>query len=168
MLSHRNFVSNSEVLRDVWKFSENDVLLHMLPIYHTHGLFVACNLLAIVGGSIIFLEKFDVKEALFWWKMQHLWWGYLLLYQVTAWWVKYWCNTTHSTIHIWLMPLLSETHIEFERRTVRKFREIWNDRDQYEYVKSIWWREKSWNSSILCLEKIRVVNKEGHLVEHGK
>ena len=68
MLSHRNLVSNSEVLRDVWKFSENDVLLHMLPIYHTHGLFVACNLLAIVGGSMIFLEKFDAEKALLWMK----------------------------------------------------------------------------------------------------
>ena len=65
MLSHRNLVSNSEVLRDFWKFTESDVLLHMLPIYHTHSLFVACNLLAIVGGSMIFLEKFDAKKAMF-------------------------------------------------------------------------------------------------------
>ena len=36
MLSHRNLVSNSAVLRDFWKFTESDVLLHMLPIYHTH------------------------------------------------------------------------------------------------------------------------------------
>ena len=64
-----NLVSNSEVLRDFWKFTESDVLLHMLPIYHTHGLFVACNLLAIVSGSMIFLEKFDVKEAMFWMKV---------------------------------------------------------------------------------------------------
>ena len=68
MLSHRNLVSNSEVLRKFWKFTENDVLLHMLPIYHTHGLFVACNLLAIVGGSMIFLEKFDAEKALLWMK----------------------------------------------------------------------------------------------------
>ena len=65
MLSHRNLVSNSEVLRKFWKFTENDVLLHMLPIYHTHGLFVACNLLAIVGGSMIFLEKFDAEKMLY-------------------------------------------------------------------------------------------------------
>ena len=68
MLSHRNLVSNSEVLRNFWKFTENDVLLHMLPVYHTHGLFVACNLLAIVGGSMIFLEKFDAEKALLWMK----------------------------------------------------------------------------------------------------
>ena len=45
-LCHRNLHSNTEVLRDFWQFKEDDVLLHMLPIYHTHGLFVACNLLA--------------------------------------------------------------------------------------------------------------------------
>ena len=62
MLSHRNLVSNSEVLRNFWQFTENDVLLHMLPIYHTHGLFVACNLLAIVGGSMIFWKNLMLKS----------------------------------------------------------------------------------------------------------
>ena len=45
-LCHRNLLSNAEVLRDYWRFTADDVLLHMLPIYHTHGLFVASNLLA--------------------------------------------------------------------------------------------------------------------------
>ena len=63
-LCHRNLHSNTEVLRDFWQFKEDDVLLHMLPIYHTHGLFVACNLLAMVGGSMIFLPKFDADKAL--------------------------------------------------------------------------------------------------------
>ena len=63
-LCHRNLHSNTEVLRDFWQFKEDDVLLHMLPIYHTHGLFVACNLLAMVGGSMIFLPKFNADKAL--------------------------------------------------------------------------------------------------------
>ena len=66
MLTHKNLSSNAQVLKDAWKFSEDDVLLHMLPIYHTHGLFVACNLLSLVGGSMIFLEKFDASEAIKW------------------------------------------------------------------------------------------------------
>jgi len=45
-LTHENLVSNTLVLKDYWQFKKNDVLLHMLPIYHTHGLFVACNLLS--------------------------------------------------------------------------------------------------------------------------
>ena len=63
-LCHRNLVSNTLILRDFWQFTEQDVLLHMLPIYHTHGLFVACNLLAFVGGSMIFLPRFDSEHAI--------------------------------------------------------------------------------------------------------
>ena len=43
ILSHQNLLSNTKVLKDYWKFTKEDVLLHMLPIYHTHGLFVASN-----------------------------------------------------------------------------------------------------------------------------
>ena len=64
-LTHQNLTSNCEVLETSWEFSKNDVLLHMLPTYHTHGLLVACNLLAMVG-SMIFLPKFDVENALKW------------------------------------------------------------------------------------------------------
>ncbi len=65
-LTHHNLSSNCEILKNSWEFSKNDVLLHMLPTYHTHGLLVACNLLAMVGGSMIFLPKFDVEDALSW------------------------------------------------------------------------------------------------------
>ena len=65
-LTHQNLTSNCEILKKSWEFSNNDVLLHMLPTYHTHGLLVACNLLAMVGGSMIFLPKFNVENALEW------------------------------------------------------------------------------------------------------
>ena len=66
MLCHRNLLSNTQVLEQTWQFTSEDTLLHMLPIYHTHGLFVACNLLAMVGGSMIFLTHFDAERALYW------------------------------------------------------------------------------------------------------
>lgn len=59
MLSHDNLLSNSEMLRDYWRFTEDDVLLHALPIYHTHGLFVATNISLLAGASLIFFAKFD-------------------------------------------------------------------------------------------------------------
>jgi malonyl-CoA/methylmalonyl-CoA synthetase len=68
MLSHKNLVSNTNVLKEAWQYSSDDTLLHMLPIYHTHGLFVAFNLLAFVNGSIIFLPKFSTQDALKWMK----------------------------------------------------------------------------------------------------
>lgn len=59
MLTHENLLSNAIVLRDTWRFTANDVLLHALPIFHTHGLFVACNVILLAGASMIYLAKFD-------------------------------------------------------------------------------------------------------------
>ncbi|HWF64809.1 MAG TPA: malonyl-CoA synthase [Rhizomicrobium sp.] len=59
MLSHGNLRSNAVALKDLWQFSDKDVLLHVLPIFHTHGLFVAINVALAASSSIIFLPKFD-------------------------------------------------------------------------------------------------------------
>ncbi len=62
MLTHRNLSSNARVLVDFWRFTRSDVLLHALPIYHTHGLFTAINTLLLAGGSMLFLPRFDLDE----------------------------------------------------------------------------------------------------------
>ncbi len=59
MLSHDNLASNSLTLVDYWRFTRDDVLIHALPIYHTHGLFVASNVTLFARASMIFLPKFD-------------------------------------------------------------------------------------------------------------
>ena len=59
MLSHDNLASNSLTLIDYWGFTDEDVLIHALPIYHTHGLFVASNVTLFARASMIFLPKFD-------------------------------------------------------------------------------------------------------------
>ncbi len=64
MLSHDNLLSNALTLVDYWRFSADDVLLHALPIFHTHGLFVATNIIMICGGSMIFLPRFDVDALI--------------------------------------------------------------------------------------------------------
>ena len=64
MLSHKNLASNSESLRDLWRFTADDVLIHALPIFHTHGLFVATNVSLLAGGSVVFLPKFDAQAIL--------------------------------------------------------------------------------------------------------
>ncbi|MDJ0858544.1 MAG: malonyl-CoA synthase [Dinoroseobacter sp.] len=64
MLSQRNLLSNAEVLLEYWRFSSDDVLLHALPIFHTHGLFVATNVMLLAGGSMIFLPKFDTDTVI--------------------------------------------------------------------------------------------------------
>lgn len=64
MLSHENLASNSKVLAEIWRFTSKDVLIHALPIFHTHGLFVATNIVLMTGGAMIFLSKFDPDEVL--------------------------------------------------------------------------------------------------------
>ncbi len=64
MLSHGNLSSNSQTMVKYWHFTEDDVLLHALPIFHTHGLFVATNCLMMAGGSMLFLPKFDLDQVL--------------------------------------------------------------------------------------------------------
>jgi malonyl-CoA/methylmalonyl-CoA synthetase len=64
MLSHDNLASNSLTLIDVWRFTENDVLIHALPIYHTHGLFVASNVTLFARASMIFLPKLDPTQII--------------------------------------------------------------------------------------------------------
>ncbi len=64
MLTHANLASNAETLADAWRFTADDVLIHALPIYHTHGLFVAGNVALLAGAAMIFLAKFDADEIL--------------------------------------------------------------------------------------------------------
>ena len=64
MLSHKNLLVNGLALREYWGFTENDTLLHMLPIFHCHGLFFACHCVLLSGSRMIFLPKFDVKLAI--------------------------------------------------------------------------------------------------------
>ena len=59
MLSHANLASNAVALRDCWRFTADDVLLHALPIFHTHGLFVATNIMMLSGASMLFLPRLD-------------------------------------------------------------------------------------------------------------
>ena len=172
MLSHRNLVSNSEVLRNFWKFTENDVLLHMLPIYHTHGLFVACNLLAIVGGSMIFLEKFDAEKALLWMKRATSMMG------VPTFYTRLLANeklNNESAKHMRLFisgsaPLLSETHIEFEKRTGKKILERYGMTETNMNISNPYDGSRKAGTVGIPLPgiEIRIVNEEGNEVKVGQ
>ncbi|MCP4318249.1 MAG: malonyl-CoA synthase [Hyphomicrobiales bacterium] len=64
MLTHDNLLSNARSLVEYWRFSSDDVLLHALPIFHTHGLFVAMNVSLLSGCSAIFLPAFNVDDLI--------------------------------------------------------------------------------------------------------
>ena len=64
MLTHANLLSNAETLVEAWRFTEDDVLIHALPVFHTHGLFVATNVCLAAGASMIVQPRFDPDAVL--------------------------------------------------------------------------------------------------------
>jgi malonyl-CoA/methylmalonyl-CoA synthetase len=64
MLSHRNLTANALALFDCWNWQDEDVLLHALPIFHVHGLFVALHCALLGGSRVIFMPRFDVDTVI--------------------------------------------------------------------------------------------------------
>jgi malonyl-CoA/methylmalonyl-CoA synthetase len=120
MLSHGNLASNALTLVDYWRFTDKDVLIHALPIYHTHGLFVAMNTLLLAGGSMFFLSKLDPDLML-----QLMGRGATAMMGVPTFYTRLLAHpglTKDATKHMRLFvsgsaPLLAETHREWTART---------------------------------------------------
>jgi malonyl-CoA/methylmalonyl-CoA synthetase len=119
MLTHRNLASNALTLKDYWRFTENDALLHALPIYHTHGLFVASNTLMLAGGSMIFLTKFDADQVMSLLPKATSMMGVPTFYTRL---LAHPGLTKAACTHMRLFtsgsaPLLAETHVAFQAKT---------------------------------------------------
>jgi malonyl-CoA/methylmalonyl-CoA synthetase len=119
MLTHDNLASNSFSLVDYWRFTDKDVLIHALPIYHTHGLFVASNVTLFARASMIFLPKFDPELIIKLMARATVMMGvptfYTRLLQSPS-------LTKEATKHMRLFisgsaPLLADTHREWSART---------------------------------------------------
>lgn len=63
VLTHGNLIANATALTACWKFGPGDVLLHALPIFHAHGLFVATNVTLLAGGKLWWLPEFHVDQV---------------------------------------------------------------------------------------------------------
>ncbi len=119
MLSHRNLASNALHLVDIWGFSSDDVLLHALPIYHVHGLFVALHCALLSRATMNFLGGFDADRII----------GYLpestVLMGVPTFYTRLlqhpdFNREVCSSMRLFISgsaPLLAETFEEFEQRT---------------------------------------------------
>ncbi len=119
MLTQGNLLSNAETLVREWRFTADDVLLHALPIFHTHGLFVATNVTLIAGGSMIFLPKFDIEQVIALLPRATTMMGVPTFYTRLLDDARF---TKELTAHMRLFvsgsaPLLAETHVQFEGRT---------------------------------------------------
>ncbi|MDH5518260.1 MAG: malonyl-CoA synthase [Gammaproteobacteria bacterium] len=64
MITHNNLAANGLALQQAWQWKQQDVLLHALPIFHIHGLFVACHNVLLGGSKMLFVEKFDTRTIL--------------------------------------------------------------------------------------------------------
>ncbi|WP_448189404.1 malonate--CoA ligase [Azospirillum sp. sgz301742] len=119
MMSHRNLGSNALVLHEYWGFRPGDVLLHALPIFHTHGLFVATNCVLLNGSSMIFLPKFDADQVLSLLPRATVMMGVPTFYTRL---LAHPGLTKAAVAHMRLFisgsaPLLADTHKEFSART---------------------------------------------------
>lgn len=125
MLSHDNLLSNGLAIAALWKFSENDILLHMLPIFHCHGLFFACHSVLLSGAAIIFLQKLDVPLALEDLPKSTVFMGVPTYYTRLLEHPLFNKNITKN-IRLFISgsaPLLEKTFYEFEKRTGHKILE---------------------------------------------
>jgi len=119
MLTRANLASNAAVLAAAWRFSSDDVLLHTLPLFHIHGLFVAINTVLASASSLLLLPKFDAALTLEYLRKSSVYMGvpthYTRLLQ------QHNLNKeSTSTVRLFVSgsaPLLAETHREFRERT---------------------------------------------------
>ncbi|MEQ6249208.1 malonyl-CoA synthase [Sulfitobacter sp. HNIBRBA3233] len=119
MLSQGNLISNAQTLTDLWRFTADDVLLHALPIFHTHGLFVASNVMLIAGGAMVFLPKLDIDALIDWMPRATAMMGVPTFYTRLLDDDRFDRDLT-ANMRLFISgsaPLLAETHRQFEGRT---------------------------------------------------
>ena len=119
MLSHANLLSNAMVLKDYWGWRPGDVLIHALPIFHVHGLFVALHGALLNGSTILWQGRFDTAQVLRWMPRATVFMGVPTMY------VRLLADASLSREAAGAMrlfisgsaPLLIETFQDWQRRT---------------------------------------------------
>jgi malonyl-CoA/methylmalonyl-CoA synthetase len=119
MVTHGNLVSNVRALIDIWQFSNNDVLLHALPIFHVHGLFVANHCALMAGARLLWHERFDPAAVIRDLQRATVFMG-VPTYYVRLLRDNSLTRDRCANMRLFISgsaPLLAETHREFEDRT---------------------------------------------------
>ena len=119
MITHGNLASNAIALHRAWGFGPDDVLVHMLPLFHVHGLFVACHCVLLNGTAMRFHARFDARRALDDFRDSTVFMGVPTFYtRLLA--EPGLDRNACARMRLFVSgsaPLLAETHVEFERRT---------------------------------------------------
>ena len=119
MLTQANLLSNCTTLRQEWAFTSDDVLLHALPIFHTHGLFVATNIALLAGSKVVFMPKFDLDVIIVQMPKATTMMGVPTFYTRLLEDARF-TKDLAQQMRLFISgsaPLLAETHVQFEQRT---------------------------------------------------
>jgi malonyl-CoA/methylmalonyl-CoA synthetase len=125
MITHRNLASNATVLRAYWGFRPDDILVHMLPLFHVHGLFVACHCVLMNGTAMRFHMKFDPHTALSDFRRSTVFMGVPTFYTRLLG-EPGLDREACARMRLFISgsaPLLAETHAEFEKKTGQRILE---------------------------------------------
>tara|TARA_R110002110_G_scaffold406421_1_gene626568 strand:- start:422830 stop:424341 length:1512 start_codon:yes stop_codon:yes gene_type:complete len=125
MLSHANLIDNAQVLAQYWGFTTDDCLLHALPVFHVHGLFVALGCVLMRGASMRWLSRFDVNAVLQ--NLPHT----TVMMGVPTYYTRLLAEPSFdarscASVRLFISgsaPLLADTFAEFEQRTGQRILE---------------------------------------------
>lgn len=167
MLSHGNLSSNAKVLKDYWAWQKGDVLLHALPIFHVHGLFVASHGALLNGSKMIWLPKLDVEQLIKFMPRSTVLMGVPTFYVRLLAEPKF-TKATCKNMRLFIAgsaPLLTETFNEFIKRTGHTILERYGMSETAMLVSNPYKGKRVAGSVGLPLPKtqVRIVDDEGKL-----
>jgi len=171
MLSHSNLTSNAVALQKTWEWQSADVLLHSLPLFHVHGLFISCHVALISGSQIIFLAKFDPAQVLHFIPRSTVFMGvptYYVRLLDQAGLTQQLCSTMRLFIS-GSAPLLSETFHSFQQRTGHTLLERYGMSETNIICSNPCEGERKVGTvgHALAGEQVRTVNDEGDICDIG-
>jgi len=172
MLSHDNLASNAKVLKDAWAWQDGDVLLHALPLFHVHGLFVASHGALLNGSKMIFLPKFDADLVLHYLPQSTVMMGvptyYVRLLQDDR-----LNQALCAKVRLFISgsaPLLMETFLDFTQRTGHTILERYGMSETTMLTSNPYAGQRKGGTVGLALPgvQVRVVNSEGVVCSAGE
>ena len=173
MLTHDNLLSNAATLQEYWRFTSKDVLLHALPIFHTHGLFVAINVTIISSASMILLAGFSSEKAIEYLPKTTAMMGVPTFYTRLLGDSRF---DRKLVEHFRLFvsgsaPLLADTHVQFEQKTGHRILERYGMTETNMNTSNPYWGERRAGTVGLPLPgvSLRIVEEEtGKKLEAGE
>ena len=173
MLSHANLQSNAEVLHEYWQWQDDsDVLLHALPIFHVHGLFVALHCALLGASPVHFLPRFDIKQVIALLPESTVMMGVPTFYTRLLDNVGFTAEAC-AGMRLFIAgsaPLLAETHREFETRTGHRILERYGMTETGMITSNPYDGERVAGSVGFALPGIagRIADDQGREIAHGE